>query len=122
MSDCSDGFHAPGETYWPVTDTMREKIARAKMVALRCSSLAAKTPIAGEPDPDWWERQSALGDACDKIHELLALIEPVMEENERYRELLSCAVGFVPDDAEGPRHLRDQIRAALSPKSENSDE
>jgi hypothetical protein len=31
---CSDGFHAPGETYWPVTDTMREKIARAMIDAL----------------------------------------------------------------------------------------
>jgi hypothetical protein len=45
------------------------------MVALRCSSLAAKTPVAGEPDPDWWGRQSALGDACDKIHELAIAFE-----------------------------------------------
>jgi hypothetical protein len=58
-------------------------IERAKMVALRCASLAAKTPVAGEPDPHWWERQSALGDACDKIHELVAALSSLPQEDDR---------------------------------------
>ena len=69
-----------------MTDSSIEKALR---VAQRCANLAAKVPIAGEPDPLWWERQAALGDAADKINELIALPSP---EREPMREALERAL------------------------------
>jgi RNase P subunit RPR2 len=88
----------------PIEDTMREKIARAIQPLLDQTDHAATIAAA-----------------------IMALIEPVMEENERYHELLfAVSKKFEGEDRHETalRYIREREniyetgRAALSPKSE----
>jgi len=87
-------------------------IERGKLIAERCASLAAKTPVAGEPDPDWWLRQSTLDDACDKIHEMIITLS---EQAKRIEVLTGALVDIAELQAVGvtAARLGDIARAAL---------
>jgi hypothetical protein len=52
-------------------------LERAMAVSQRCAKLARHTPKVGVSDSLWWERQAALGDANDKINEMVASIAPL---------------------------------------------
>jgi hypothetical protein len=105
-----------------MTDTMREKIARAVGVARH--GFASPGTIAQHGLIALEGLDHHIADS------VLALIEPVMEENERVREILTQDELGNPDSIQptepteydkGWRDAMYAIRAALSPKSEKQD-
>jgi hypothetical protein len=100
-----------------MTDTMREKIAWAKV-------LAALLEREGTYSGIWFSDQLV------EAAELLALTEPVMEENELIREILTQDELGNPGSLQrsealeydkGWRDAMHTIRATLFPKSEKQD-
>jgi hypothetical protein len=88
-------------------EVLREKIARAIDDALPESDQLTLAP-------------SQIRRAADAV---LALIEPVMEENERLREGLNAIIDRAPerDIKWAGMNAHDIARSALSPKSEKRD-
>jgi hypothetical protein len=106
---------------------MRDKIARAIEDNLKSQGIRIVIDIAAQPDVRHiCDGMLSLGALADAI---LALIEPVMEENEIIEclgALLAIAASVVemgnPDyERAGALYERLTARAALSPKSEKRD-
>jgi hypothetical protein len=92
-------------------EVLREKIARA---IYETAPIMSKVVNYDELAEDIKEGQRYAADA------VLALIEPVMEENERYRLALE-RINDTGDVALDIDWIRRISRAALSPKSEKQD-
>jgi hypothetical protein len=104
---------------------MREKIARAIEDNLKSQGIRVVIDIAAQPDVRHiCDGMLSLGALADAV---LALIEPVMEENDRLR----VALQTIADDSYEPVTVYDDVSfteaaaniasAALSPKSEKQD-
>jgi hypothetical protein len=94
-----------------MTDTMREKIARAVGVARH--GFASPGTIAQHGLIALEGLDHHIADS------VLALIEPVMEENERLRSLVRKHVTFA--GRKFPESVAEEARATLSLKSEKQD-